>query len=65
MILSVCSVKYKRSAHTERFSFEIASQVLQQCKSEHLIHAGLSHRAIRFSTEIGKKYVMRWLKGDK
>jgi hypothetical protein len=33
-----------------------ARRVLQQCKSEHRIHARLSHRAIRFATGVGEKY---------
>jgi hypothetical protein len=40
-------------------SFEIAPQVLQQCKSERRIHAGLPHHSARFYTWIGEKYEMR------
>jgi hypothetical protein len=59
MILSVCELNYKRSAHMKLISFDIAPQVLQQCKSEHGIHAGLPHHAARFYTWIGEKYEMR------
>jgi hypothetical protein len=59
MILSVCELNYKRSAHMKLISFEMAPQVLQQCKSERGIHAGLPHHTARFYTWIGEKYEMR------
>src|ERR1700733_1662669 len=53
-ILILCETNYKRSAPWKaRFSF-IAREVLQQCKSEHGIPAGMLHRARRLPPRLEK-----------